>query len=217
MVNGWWRHVVVYVEGKSDQQALTTLLAPLLERCAANGTRVDFIPLEGKARLMGMSPGRAVNILRNNPNAVVVALPDLYPPNIGGPHSTDGELRKLLTRGFRTTLRSKVGDERMATRFHVHCLKYDLEALLLAAPDALAAHLGVEAVPVTWTVPVEDHNHGDPPKRVVERIFAQHNQIYQAAVDAPLILRRADCARVVEACQQSFKPLVELFESFCTG
>ncbi|MGH2520365.1 MAG: DUF4276 family protein, partial [Chloroflexota bacterium] len=167
-------------------------------------------------RVMGAAPERAVNVLRNNPNAFVVALPDLYPPDEGGPHHTAAELRSLLTRNFRSTLRTKVGDdERLAARFQVHCFKHDLEALILAAPAALAARLGVAAVPITWTVPVEDHDHGDPPKRVVERIFAQHHQKYVAAVDAPLILAKADFMEIAKACPQCFKPLIEFFEALC--
>ena len=182
-----------------------------------------FHSAQGQAEDYGQDPSasseqRAANILLNDPSAEVVALPDLYPPDEGGSHHSAGELAEVLTRSFRTELRRKsANDERAANRFHVHCFKHDLEALLLAVPGSLFARLGVEAIPVEWSVPVEDHDHGDPPKRVVERLFTRYSQAYKAAVDAPLILGRVNYADVAEACQQCFKPFVELLESFCVS
>jgi hypothetical protein len=93
-----------------------------------------------------------------------VILPDLHPINVPKPHETPAELEKVVLAEFETAIRQKnymIQDYR--ERFRVFCFKYDLEALVLAAEEALAAHLGVRSLKVTWMKPVEDQNKDHPP------------------------------------------------------
>jgi hypothetical protein len=86
--------VVVYVEGPSDKAAMNSLLAPLLETKKNQGVAIDFFESptgDKKKTLLTKVPKRAANILFNNPHAVVVIMPDLYPKNKGFPH---GNLRR---------------------------------------------------------------------------------------------------------------------------
>jgi hypothetical protein len=206
--------VIVYVEGPSDQRAMQALLADLLVRLQVTGVAVEFIPAENKKRLILQTPGKAVNILLNDPKAVVVALPDLYPPNIGFKHTTFEELTRVLQEEFSKTLaRKKSDDVRLYERFHVHCFKHDLEALILASESQLALRLGVNSLPLTWVKPVEDQDHHKPPKRIVEELFQNYGHKYKDTVDAPLILSTVQYSEVAAACPQCFQPFVAYLES----
>lgn len=208
--------VVVYVEGPSDKLAMETLLRPLLDAKRAAGFAIDFFEApEGdrKASVLLKAPVKAANILSNDPDTVVILMPDLYPKNKGFPHETFDELTAGITANFRHALRAKgLADERLVERFKVFCFKHDLEALLLACPDELADRLKVKAVRQVWRVPVEEQDHDMPPKRIVERLFAEQGQKYKDTVDAPLILGRADTGEVVAGCPQCFAPLVVFLE-----
>lgn len=212
------KKVIVYVEGPSDRLAMEELLADLLARLQTAGVVVKFIPTDGKKKLMLHTPTKAVNILRNDPQAVVTALPDLYPPNVSFEHSTFEELAHGLCHEFeRALVRKRLDDVQLQKRFHVFCFKHDLEALVLAAERQLASHLGVSSVKCTWTRPVEYQDHHVPPKRVVERLFEAHGDRYQDTVDAPLILGAARYPEIAAACPQCFKPFVDLLESLLDG
>lgn len=159
-------------------------------------------------------PVRAVDILSTDPESVVVAVPGLYPKNVGFAHETCAELREGILGRFREALREKkIDDNRLLDRFHVFCLKHDLEVLLLAAREELLGRLGTSKPKVVWAEPVEEQNHGNPPKRIVERLFAEHGNYYQEAVDAPLILAGADYRIIADRCPECFKPFVEFLES----
>lgn len=206
--------VIVYVEGPSDRLAMNELLAGLLVRLRRAGVSVDFVPTEGKRRLMVQTPKKAINILLHDPSTVVVALPDLYPKNIGSTHTTAGELKEALEGEFRKELQEKLpGDLRPIQRFRVFCFKHDLEALILAAEEPLASRLGVPAVERSWVVPVEDQDHDKPPKRIVEQLFKDVRDFYKDTIDAPLILGAARYQDIAAACPQCFKPFVDFLES----
>jgi len=206
--------VIVYVEGPSDRLAMEELLNGLLARLRERGVAVDFIPTEGKKRLMHQTPLKALNILRNAPDTIVVALPDLYPPNVGFPHRTFPELSQALHQAFerQRTLKGDA-DERLSARFRIFCFKHDLEALVLAAEPALASRLGAPAIDCAWILPVEDQDHDNPPKRIVEQIFAARGERYHDTIDAPLILGASRYDQIAAACPQCFKPFVDFLES----
>ncbi len=206
--------VIVYVEGPSDKLAMEQLLEPLLQNAQSIGVVIDFIPTEGKRKLVTKTPIKAANILCNDARAVVIALPDLYPKNMGVTHETFPELQEQLTSEFKRILIHKcIDDERLQQRFLVFCFKYDLEALVLAAEEQLASRLGVSSVVCSWAKPVEDQDHNHPPKRVVEQLFADHGDRYQNTIDAPIILGASDYATIANRCPQCFKPFIEYLES----
>ncbi|PSR00213.1 MAG: hypothetical protein BRD48_01810 [Bacteroidetes bacterium QS_9_68_14] len=208
------KRLIVYVEGRSDALALRALLAPLLDRkLREDGARVEFFEApagDRKESVLMRVPRKAANILRGDPQALVAALPDLYPPNKAFDHETVEELRSGIRKHFRTCLREKgIDDERMERRFKVFCFKHDFEALVLAARDALLRHLDADAFATSWHTPVEDQNHDKPPKRIVEELFAAHDRKYVETVDAPRILGNAHYETVVERCPQCFAPFVD--------
>ena len=211
-------NVYVYVEGPSDEYALQVLLSTLLDRKRDKGIAINFYQSpEGdrKKTLLTKVPARAVNILAGVPASCVVALPDLYPKNRAFPHETADELRAGMMECFRRALavRSLGDDLRLESRFHVFCFKHDMEALLLACPDSLARRLKTGRLTTTWVVPVEDQDHGQPPKRVVEGLFRHHGGEYRDTVDAQVILRGQDYSAVTSACPQCFGPFVDFLES----
>jgi hypothetical protein len=213
--------VIVYVEGPSDQLSLEELLRPLLKKANNAGVAVTFIPIhpkEGKGNskreLITKTPRKAVNILCNDEDAIVITMPDLYPKDTGGPHQTYEELKELVQNNFTEILKQKnISDKRINQRFRVFCFKYDLEALVLAAEEQLAARLRVSSIYCTWVKPVENQDHNKPPKQIVEEIFKEHNDHYKGTIDAPLILGDSNYNTIAQRCPQCFKPFVEYLES----
>jgi hypothetical protein len=196
---------------------MEALLAPLLADLGRRSVAIQFFHEtsgDRKKALLLKIPEKAVNILRNRPQDQVVVLPDLYPKNHGFPHSTAEELIEGVLQQFRAILARKgLHDQRLETRFQVFCFKHDLEALVLAAFEQLKARLGAPGLRRTWSLPVEDVDHGNPPKRVVEELFREHGQRYRETVDAPLILGGASYPMLAEECPQCFQPFVRFLES----
>lgn len=211
--------VLVYVEGRSDADAMQGLLAQLIARRMTDGVSIEFFPQasgDAKKSLVLTIPVRAARTILNDATAIVVAVPDLYPRNKGFPHSTFEQLRQGMLGTFRAELgrRGGAGDARAAGRFHVFCFKHDLEALVLAADGQLASYLGIPPIPVTWTISVEDQDHDRPPKHVVSDVFRASGKRYQETVDAPSILENADPQTIAARCPQCFKPFLD-FLSTC--
>jgi hypothetical protein len=95
--------VIIYVEGASDKAALEALLAPLIAAKSQQGISIEFFPVKGsrnerggdaKKDLLTKIPIKAVNILKNDSSAIVIALPDLYPKNKGFVHETVQDLER---------------------------------------------------------------------------------------------------------------------------
>jgi hypothetical protein len=210
--------VFIYVEGPSDNAALSTLLIPLIDSKQEAGISIVFLPVtqgDHKEYLVTKVPIKAARMLAENPDLVVIIFPDLYPQNKGFPHQTYPELYHGVISRFNDEL-SRMGyadDPRIKSRFQVFCLKHDLEALLLAAEESLIARFGGSQLGVSWRKPVEDQNQNQPPKHVVEEIYRRHGQKYKDTVDASLILRGVSYQQIAERCPQCFKPFVDFLEN----
>ena len=144
----------------------------------------------------------------------MVALPDLYPmahydgtPN---EHKSFADLERLLAERFAREARRHRVTAQAQGHFRVHCLKHDLEVLLLASPDQLRQRLGTDHALGQWRLPVENQNDQQPPKRVVEALFKKYRPKpgYVETVDAPWILERASLEAVVASCPQNIAPFV---------
>lgn len=215
--------VLIYVEGPSDKLAMEALFSSLINKKYQQGISIEFFPVKGsdnsrggdaKKDLLTKTPTTAINILRNQPDAIVVIVPDLYPRNKGFTHETVQELENGILNNFHQALTSKgIDDNRLRERFKVFCFKHDLEVLILAAEQQLKSVLGVNELPMTWRIPVEEQNHDTPPKRIVEAIFKECGKSYQGSVDAPKILGSATYQDIAELCPQAFKPFVEFLEN----
>ena len=203
------KEIFVYLEGPSDQIGMRRLLSRPVEHALIKGNRVEFYFLGGKEPLLNNGPKKAINILRNKPNSWVFLVPDLYPPNKPFAHSSYEELKSELEKRFVVELQTKQCNERLMDRFVVHCFKYDLEVLLLAADSLLMKRLGVRRLSRTWTNPVEDQDHHQPPKRIVEALFSDVGIKYKDTADAPWILERSDYNELKNKCPQNFKPFLE--------
>ncbi len=209
---------IIYVEGPSDRAALGALLAPIVERKLEEGVSIRFVEApagDRKTSLLTRGPVRAADIIANDADAVVALLPDLYPRNKGFPHETPVEMAAGCMKLFQQALevRGRGGDERLLQRLRPFCLKYDLEALLLAVPDGLQARLGGKALTRTWTVRVEDQDHDVPPKRIVEKLFENCGKRYRDTVDAPMILSGVSYRQLADLCPQCFAPFADFLEN----
>ena len=206
--------VVVYVEGPSDQTSMNILLRPLLNQKRQDGVVIEFVQSpEGdkKKILLTKIPIRAANTILNDPYSMVAVMPDLYPKNKAFPHETVEELKAGIYENFGAALQRKGGgdDDRLKDRFRVFCFKYDLEVLILASEEALKTRLGIDHLEVTWRIPVEDQDHDQPPKQIVEALFKEYGKRYKGTADAPLILGQSNYLDIADKCPQCFKPFVE--------
>jgi hypothetical protein len=125
---------------------------------------IQFIPLGDKAKILDTSAGKAARHLAEHPADCVVALPDLYSmaqyDDTPNEHQSFADLERLLTKRFvREAHRHRVAEQAQA-HFRVHCLKHDLEVLLLACPDQLRQRLGTDHALGQWRSPVEDSERG---------------------------------------------------------
>jgi hypothetical protein len=121
------------------------------------------------------------------------------------------ELARLLRERFEERAEQVRLEADARRHFLAHCLKHDLEALLLACPDQLRLRLGTkESLTGSWRKPIEDENDERPPKRIVETLFRKYRpkRGYVDTVDAPWILGRADPRSVERTCPQCFAPFV---------
>ncbi len=170
--------VMIFVEGPSDKVAMNALLGSLIAAKKQQGIQIDFFespPGDKKKTLLTKSPQKAAQILSNDSKAVVIIMPDLYPKNKGFEHTTVEELRAGIFQNFQAALiRGGIQNSpRLMERLRVFCFKHDLEALILASGEALSARLGLKSLKQKWVVPVEDQNHDNPPRRVVEELFRE--------------------------------------------
>ena len=206
--------VLVYVEGPSDRDALRGLLRLLLVEGQRRRVGIQFIPLGDKAKILNTSAGKAARHLAEHPDDWVFALPDLYPMSqySGTPneHRSFAELERLLTERFAQEARRHRVTPQAQAHFRVHCLKHDLEVLLLACPEQLRQRLGTDHALGHWRSPVEDQNDQQPPKRVVEALFKKYRPKpgYVETLDAPWILERASLDAILTRCPQRLAPFV---------
>lgn len=211
--------VNVYVEGQSDKLALEALLAGLLAEKLQEGVSIRFIPApptgDRKVVLLTKMPIKALNILRNQPDSRVALLPDLFPSNKGFTHKTEQELRAGIMNVFSHAVTSKnLADiPNLDHRFKVFCFKHDMEVLLLAAKENLAAHLACSKFSPDWVEPVEEQNQDNPPSKVVARWFSLCGRTYDKTMDARTILEDVDYRAIAGRCPQCFAPFVEFLES----
>lgn len=203
------KEIFVYVEGPSDQLGMRELFAEKIQLANQKGNIVDFYPLNGKEPLLTKGPIKALNILRNRPNSYVFLVPDLYPANKPFQHTTFAEMKAEVKKRFDAELQNKKCDPRLADRFFVHCFKYDLEVLVLASEDVLMTRLRKQHLSRKWIMPVENQNHKQPPKRIVEALFQDANMKYTDTADVPWILQRSDYKDIESKCPQNFKPFAE--------
>ena len=212
------KEILIYFEGPSDVAVMEKLFGSLLTEKAAAGVTIKFLAVNSgdrKQTLVTEIPVKAARILPRMHRTTVAIVPDLYPPNKGFRHSTYHEMRQGAQDLFVTECeRIESGSSgRFLERFKVFCFKHDLESLLLACPEALKRRLDAKSLAVDWSTPVEDQNHDNPPKKVVQRLFAQHDAYYDDVTDAPLILEGCDPDRLAQACPQGFKPIVDFLKS----
>jgi hypothetical protein len=124
-------------------------------------------------------------------------------------HRSLQELHELLRRRFFEAADEIALPDQVRSHYRPHCLKHDLEALLLGVPDLLKQRLGTQdSIEKSWRKPVEEQNDREPPKRVVEQLFRKYRkrQSYIESADAPWVLSRADPQALCKACPQSFLP-----------
>lgn len=207
--------VLVYVEGPSDRDGLSALLRPLIEEGRRQGIGITFHPQGSKDAILDDVPRRAADHLADRPADWVIAAPDLYPmrryAGTRNAHASFKDLDRLLRGRFDACAATLKLSENVRQRFRVHCLKHDLEVLLLAAADQLRRRLGtVDALKNAWRNPVEDQDDDQPPKRIVEGLFKKYRNKpgYVDTSDAPWILERAELATVEGVCSQRFAPFV---------
>ncbi len=205
--------VLVYVEGPGDRIALDALFRSLSAKGRESRVGLSSIHLGGKDRILDQLGWKAANHLNDYPEDYIFALPDLYPMAKyarTAPHSSFEELKALLLKRFGEAADRFGLPGAVRSHYRVHCLKHDLEALLLGAPDVLRRRLGTrDGIEKSWRKPPEDQNDNTPPKEVVKGLFRKYRKKtpYTETTDAPWILGQASAEELCRTCPQSFRPL----------
>ena len=193
--------VWVFVEGKSDVQALSALLNDWKQKLRKNDWDIKPIPLANKSNYFKKIGSRATEKLANDARDLVVGLPDLYPnrdyANTEYKHNNLQELQGIQTHLVKQHLQQQMGRranvDSHIERFYASALKYDLEVLLLAATSQLQSRLKMSNKPSGWRQPPEEQNQDRPPKRIVEALFQRElKRSYRENTDSNAILREAD-------------------------
>ena len=215
-IGGRRMKVWIYVEGRSDVQALSALWSGWQQQLREKGWGIQLIPLENKPNYFRKIGSRATEKLANDTRDLVVGLPDLYPnrdyADTGYKHDNLEELRDVQTRLVKQNLqqavrRADVG--RYIARFYASALKHDLEVLLLAATSQLQSRLKMSNRPSGWRQPPEEQNQDRPPKRIVEELFRRElKRSYKQTTDSYAILRNADLREVAEQCP-TFRAMID--------
>ena len=206
--------VWIFVEGKSDVQALSALWSGWKQKLSEEGWGIQLIPLESKSNYFRKIGSRATEKLANDAHDLVVGLPDLYPnqnyANTDYRHNNLQELQGVQRRLVERHLQ-RIGrhiNSHMA-RFYPSALKHDLEVLILAATSQLQSRLKMSNKPSGWRQPPEEQNQDRPPKRIVEDLFQRElKRAYRENTDSYAILRNADLREVAEQCP-TFRAMID--------
>jgi hypothetical protein len=212
-------NALVYVEGPADRAALDeALLKPIIEEAHKRRVGVRFLHNGvagiGKSWLLKHVAHKAAGHLSEHPDDWIFALPDLYPmAHYRGTldaHESFEELKDLLEHRFTERANRLAVSQKVRNHFQVHCLKYDLEVLLLSALNSLRKRLRTnDFLKGRWRNPAENQDDDKPPKRIVEDLFKQYQKRdYVGPVDAPWILERASLDDILGECPQHFAPFV---------
>lgn len=217
--------VLVYVEGPGDKVALGSLFRTIIDQGNKSRVGISFHPMRGKSEILKQLGLKAANHLKSNPEDYIFALPDLYPmaeyDHTEFPHRSFEQLKGHLVERFHKQADQFQLAEEVRSHYRVHCLKHDLEVLLLGTPEVLRQRLKTEdGIEKNWRRPVEDQNDKEPPKRVVERLFMKYRKHrYSETTDAPWILERAvpRIRELCDACPQHFRPLFTELDRLSRG
>lgn len=208
--------VWIYVEGSSEVKALSALWSIWTQKLRDEGWGIRIMPLNNKSNYFKDIGPLAIEKLLNDPNDLVVGLPDLYPnrdyANTAYRHNDLKELQDVQMRLVKQHLQQKVSrndiDSHMA-RFYASALKHDLEVLLLAATSQLQSRLRMRNKPSGWRRPPEDQNQNKPPRRIIEELFRRHlKRAYRQISDSAAILSKADLREVAEQCP-AFRAMID--------
>jgi hypothetical protein len=189
----------IYVEGPGDKNGLDALWDSWREALSQRGHGIRVIPLENKSQFFRKLGSRASEKLCANNEDLVVGLPDLYPyreyDHTKYKHTGLEDLKEVQRREVRTELKNIYGindANQIMERFFPCALKHDFEMLLLAAKNELKSYIDTPDNLGKWRNPVEDQDHDNPPKYVVEELFrtkSAKRRSYRDTVHAPAILR----------------------------
>lgn len=205
--------VWIFVEGKSDVQALSSLWRDWQQKLGAKGWGLQFISLDDKSKYFRKIGHRATEKLVHDTRDLVVGLPDLYPnrdyANTAYKHANLKELqavqRRLVKQNLQQKFRPTDVDSYIA-RFYPSALKHDLEVLLLAATSQLQSRLKMKN---SHSGRPEDQNQNKPPKKVIEELFQKNlKRSYREITDSVAILGNANLQEVVGQCP-AFRAVID--------
>ena len=209
--------VWIFVEGKSDVQALSALWSGWKQQLGKKDWGVQLIPLANKSNYFRKIGPRAVEKLVYDTRDLAVGLPDLYPnrdyANTDYRHNNLQELQDVQARLVKQHLQQQMGRradvDSYIARFYASALKHDLEVLLLAETSELQSRLKMSNRPSGWLQPAEEQNQDKPPKRIVEALFQRElKRSYRENTDSNAILRDADLREVAKQCP-AFRAMID--------
>lgn len=198
--------VWVYVEGKSDKEALSVLWKEWKQKLGRKNWQIQCIPLKGKSRYFkSVGPRTAARLLQDKDD-LVIGLPDLYPNREYAKteyrHQNLQELKDVQRQLVKQSLLQQdnlAKIDSLMSRFYPSALKHDMEMLLLAALNhPLQSRRRENDASVKCRFPPEEQNQNRPPKKLVEEFFlATRNRSYREIADSFAILSETTLPNVL--------------------
>jgi hypothetical protein len=198
-------HIVLMVEGKTEQVFLPILRRFLNDHLGGKMPRLRSLPFDGRIPKEQKLRRQVRRLLTGgkSPADAVIALTDVY---TGTDDFKDAKEAKAK-------MESWVGNE---PRFFPHAAQHDFEAWLLPYWGEIKRLSGTNRSAIQG--PPESVNHNQPPAHRLQEIFrlGAKGRRYSKVRDASRILRDQDLIVAIQACPE-LKALVNTILKQCGG
>ncbi len=196
---------VLFVEGYTEKKSIAPFLKRWLDPRLDQPVGIQTVRFDGWAEMVKDLPRKAPMYLRG-PQAdqiiAVVALLDLYGPDIYPPHA---ETTTDRLNWAKADIEQKVGQDRFRIFFAVH----EVEAWLLSAPDLFPRKV-IGRFPANVQQP-ETVNFETPPAAMLTRLYDQHlKRSYRKVSDGQDLFQRLDSEVVYQKCPYFARMMDEL-------
>ena len=193
---------VLFVEGPTEKLVLPQFLKRWLDVRLDKRVGIQPVQFEGYAQLICDTPTKARLYLAKEDVIAVIALLDLYGPNIYPEDKPDKVSRYEWAKSH---LEGRVGHSRFRQFFAVH----ELEAWLLSVPSLFPTDIA-RGFPGRASNP-EDVNFNEPPAKLLARLYWEKTRrSYKKIVDGKQLFDKLDPNAAYEKCPMLREMLDEM-------
>jgi hypothetical protein len=195
---------ILFVEGQTEIKAVPGFLKRWLDKKIDPPIGLDVVRFKGWPELVKDSPQKAHLYLAEKDVMAVIALLDLYGPNIYPRTKTSASDRY---RWAKTDLEKKVNNSRFFQFFAVH----EVEAWLLSDPQIFPREIQ-NSLPKKIVHP-ETVDFDEPPAKLIDRIYKlKTDRSYLEAIYGPQLFKKLDPASAYDKCPYLKQMLDKMLE-----